>query len=180
MSDEERIEELQRSLQYYKERSEADLLTGLYNRMSFEEYVKERLRKRETGIFFMMDIDNFKAINDRCGHWMGDRVLVHMAGLLKEIFPETICRGRMGGDEFAVYLSGSWRREEIRERITRLNEGFHTMAGTCCAGCETDCSIGITLVEHGDSFYEIYRRADCAMYCAKKSRRKYCWYEDEK
>ena len=84
------------------QQAETDWLTGLYNRMAVEEKVGRRLKKYETGVLFVIDIDNFNSINDRYGHLAGDQVLRGVARILQERVFHSDILGRIGGDEFVV------------------------------------------------------------------------------
>ena len=177
MTEEEKVRELQQKLLYFKERSELDLLTGLYNRMSFESYVSQKLEEKEAGYFLMIDVDNFKGINDLYGHLAGDIVLERTAGLLREVFPATSVIGRMGGDEFAVHVSEIADMEVIETMVGNMIAGFRQTAEEICPDCVTNCSVGITQIHGHEAFRSVYQRSDMAMYKAKKSSREFCWYE---
>lgn len=177
MTEEEKVKELQQKLLYFKERSELDLLTGLYNRMSFESYVSQELERTEAGYFLMIDVDNFKGINDLYGHLTGDIVLERTASLLKKVFPATAVIGRMGGDEFAVHISEITGMAAIEAMIGKMTAGFRQTAEEICPECVTNCSVGITQIHGQEEFRTVYQRSDTAMYIAKKSSREFCWYE---
>ena len=68
----------------------------------------------------MIDLDDFKAVNDTYGHVAGDRVIAGMAGILREVFGESAVIGRLGGDEFAVFENGSSSRKESEEKARRV------------------------------------------------------------
>ena len=82
-----------------------DWLTGLCNRMAMEEKVNRRLRTNGMGVLFVLDIDNFKKINDRYGHLAGDQVLRGVGPILKEVVFGYDIIGRVGGDEFVIFMS---------------------------------------------------------------------------
>ena len=84
---EKEILELQEENSRLKMLSEADGLTGLYNRTTAENIIIERLKKNEGGNLMVVDVDGFKRINDRYGHLFGDEVLKGLTALMKEIFP---------------------------------------------------------------------------------------------
>ena len=98
-----------------KESATHDLLTGLYNRRGLEEfYPKEMARTKRTGLclgIIMIDLDNFKLVNDRYGHLTGDEVLKQFAAILKSCVRETDIVCRIGGDEFLILANGN--KEEI-------------------------------------------------------------------
>jgi len=84
-----------------------DSLTELYNRRQFIVDLENKLSENETGTVILMDIDNFKYINDTLGHVYGDRVLQHVARLIGESIPEGASAYRFGGDEFLVHIKGN-------------------------------------------------------------------------
>ncbi len=101
-----------------------DVLTGLYNRRYFYKYLSEQSDKLWTLLY--MDLDGFKDINDTFGHHQGDRILVRVAELLKEVFPSG--RGvRLGGDEFAVLLESEMQEGVLQKKIGELQERVEQM-----------------------------------------------------
>ena len=86
-------------------RAELDPMTGLFNHVAFEGHVCEALaRGASGGTFFMIDLDDFKLVNDTLGHPEGDRVIVEFADVLSDVFARDAYVGRMGGDEFACTM----------------------------------------------------------------------------
>lgn len=87
------------------QKATCDSLTGLMNRISFEELVTRQLVQCQTPIaYILIDLDNFKYVNDHFGHTSGDETLVFVSGLLRSIFSEPDVIGRLGGDEFVVFV----------------------------------------------------------------------------
>lgn len=149
--------------------AQRDSITGLYNRLSFELLVTEELG-RENGrncAFIMMDIDDFKSINDCYGHAYGDQVLVSLAETMKLSFREEDLLCRMGGDEFAVFIPKTREEDQILSRIQDLLDRMN-------ADMEPErpytCSIGVSVgPDQGVTFEQLYKAADAALYQAKKS-----------
>ena len=151
-----------------------DPLTGLLNRRAFlEEIVRhaERLDREELpGTLMFADLDNFKAVNDRLGHEMGDQVLQYTAALLRKVVRPSDLVARLGGDEFAVWLNGAdqfiaaERAEQLRTQAPReLGEVVaHEVP-------RLGVSIGIATRRAGsrESIDSVMRRADMAMYEVK-------------
>lgn len=153
-------------------RAKRDPLTGLLNRESLKKEVG-RLIRRSSGTkqigCLMLDLDNFKKINDQNGHMVGDQALIEFSKLLKLFFRENDLICRLGGDEFTVFLEID-SLDMLKERVKKLLISLHD------ANYEFDdkkfnisVSIGITLLEKEDATYEdLYKQADRALYHSKK------------
>lgn len=171
-----------------RSQAECDLLTNLLNKKTFERYVHNMVADRnnqELGALFIIDLDNFKRVNDTMGHMFGDKVLMGVADLMREVFRKQDYLGRIGGDEFAVYLSiGKIDREEALNVIKSRAEMFCKMLKSICEdeldeldeGWRISGSVGVSMApEHGDSYEELYKKADEALYKAK-NHGKDCFY----
>ena len=151
--------------------SERDSLTNLYNRRTFLERLEEMLTWRDFGpsSLLYIDLDNFKAVNDLRGHREGDAVLRAVAGLISQgIRPGDLC-GRLGGDEFLLWLA----RSEEEGGVTvakRLLAGIETLR-SLSAGPERPLGLSIGIAVHipntQESVTALIERADTAMYQAK-------------
>lgn len=149
-----------------------DSLTELYNRRCFEQNVTNEIIKQKvdygTTWFLVMDIDNFKEINDEFGHPVGDELLKEFALLLKRQLRKTDIISRIGGDEFAVLLINTTQEDAviIAEKIrTSVEEGIFTISGR---KIKITVSIGISSInEETNTFEEVYKSADMALYNAK-------------
>ena len=149
---------------------EKDPLTGLLNKSAFEEKTAARLRSANGSdglTLLMVDLDDFKGINDRLGHPCGDYVLQQTAQRLQSAFPTATEIGRIGGDEFALmlYTSSPDLLEERCRRFTRL------LGDICWQGSAVGarCSVGLCrVVAPGLSYERVYREADRALYSAKR------------
>ena len=152
-----------------------DALTGLNNRRSFMNLLEtEHTRFERTGMKYaiiMMDVDFFKKVNDTYGHQAGDEVLREVASLMRESFRATDYLGRYGGEEFAAVLVNSDRMgaHRLAERMRHATEikRMDTSAGPF----SVTMSLGIALAEEGMEPEEVLKRADEALYRAKKSGR---------
>ena len=161
------------SQEFYEvtDKSKRDLLTGLYNKRSFEEEVKAALAKKKPDIMsvlMILDFDNFKHVNDTFGHQVGDEVLRSFGRILSRAFRTKDIIGRIGGDEFMVFMPempiGSDRRpEEISTEI--LHELDILKVGKAE---HFSCSIGIGTDTTGYDFKNLYLLADNALYESKK------------
>ncbi len=121
--------------QELREQARQDPLTGLYNRAGVK-MINARLEQISRGVLFMMDLDDFKSINDNYGHAAGDKLLTAIGRILMETFRTDDIVARIGGDEFVAFLSGSDSRitaeqkgQELLERVRTLRiEGIDTAA----------------------------------------------------
>lgn len=123
-----------------------------------------------------MDIDDFKGINDTYGHGVGDQVLRDIADCLLRLFRTSDIVGRIGGDEFAVFLRNTNTSEDILKRARELIADFRQIPVT--EGQYVSCSLGVVVAENGEKdFKSLYSHADEAMYEAKrKGKNQYAVY----
>ena len=143
-----------------------DGLTGLFNKASAEERVDRLLREDAYGTLILMDIDDFKTVNDRYGHDKGDEVLRTVAGCLREAFRGDDVLGRMGGDEMLIYMRNTGGREpavrkleEVQRRLNALPDDWPQIT----------LSAGIAFYpKDGGHYSELFHAADQAMYKAKR------------
>lgn len=154
-------------------KSTTDPLTGILNRAGTENRIRRYLKPDANGFLFMVDLDNFKSINDNMGHAAGDRLLRQFAQLLKKEFREKDVIGRMGGDEFVVYMAGA------RDRIAAENKAERLLALCVELGdiYTVSASVGIAAYPRdGRDYAVLYEKADQAMYQAKKNgKNSYCF-----
>jgi diguanylate cyclase (GGDEF)-like protein len=154
-----------------------DPLTGLLNRRAFlaelPRHIDRLDRESLPGTLIFADFDNFKPVNDRLGHDVGDQLLRHGAELLRRTFRPTDLVARLGGDEFAVWLNGAdhmtaaERAEQLRVEAPRASADLAGDAGNVAF------SIGIATRQpgSGEEIEELMRRADLAMYEVKRAGR---------
>lgn len=158
--------------------AEHDPLTGLFNRAYLEQEATRALQRasavREHGVAMLyIDLDNFKEINDRWGHTVGDRLLVEVAERLSRCSRGRDVTARVGGDEFVVLVD-----EVARERVLDIAESFrerivgHRFEGEDGQPVQIGCSIGVAFIEGREvSFAEALKQADHACYLAKRGGR---------
>lgn len=162
-------EQANAALEYSKameRRAELDSMTELLNHAAFEKYVAAALVEGGEGsAFFMIDLDNFKTVNDALGHPEGDRVIQEFADVLLRVFPRDALVGRMGGDEFAVFSTCPLSVEEAQCKACELIEAWGSHSAS--RAVELGCSVGIVRVVRGETFFDLYRAADCALYASK-------------
>ena len=150
---------------------EKDPLTGVLNRMAFEFYVnhcfKEELGE-QTHALLLLDLDNFKQINDGYGHVLGDYALITTAELLKACVRNSDFVGRLGGDEFVVFLRNV-NKEQAANKAGEICEALEKAEMKSNEAVVT-CSIGIACFpKDGCNFSELYGRADQGLYKVKGS-----------
>ena len=150
-----------------------DQLTGILNKSSFESAVRTRIAKAKGDSYGMMivDIDDFKSINDTLGHSTGDRVLAAMGSLLRENMGEGDIAGRIGGDEFCLFLKTG--RERARADLSEKCEKIRALVAASYADEEQtyhlSCSVGAALFpDDAATFEELYINADKALYSSKR------------
>ncbi len=157
-------------LEKTREMAETDALTHLSNRASFIQNVNTYLSSGGPGAMLMMDVDNFKSVNDVYGHDAGDAVLGIVAESMRDVTEDCDYLCRIGGDEFAIFLVGDRNREELSRVAENLLKAFerNLHAGTFLV--LTTLSVGITRRDTSDQdFSSLYHRADEALYAAKRA-----------
>ena len=155
----------------YITKSRTDYLTGLHNRFYSDELIKEFLDSNENpcGIFGILDIDNFKQVNDTYGHMAGDEVLKRIADNLKEQCGTGNITARVGGDEFLIFLKGVNDPVLTRKKMDQLMKTISFSYEE--KGLETfvSCSAGVVLLHSGENRFKLYETADSNLYDAKRS-----------
>jgi diguanylate cyclase (GGDEF)-like protein len=144
-----------------------DPLTGCPNRRAYLERLTLAIAAAGTARLFavcLIDLDGFKAVNDRDGHAAGDAALTAVTGALTGVVREQDTVARLGGDEFAVLaeVSAMVHADELAERL-------RTAVAVAGRGCGVTASVGVALVEPDDDVNQLLHRADAAMYRAKTS-----------
>ncbi len=149
-----------------------DELTKTMGRGFFTQYTEQLIAEQKYFSFLMVDLDNFKNINDNYGHQIGDEVLKNTADLLRSVLRTSDCICRMGGDEFAVILPGVTNTAQILDIANRIRENLIVTTVSDGSKITVYCSIGVHISDEfkrGESFHEIYAEADRALYRAKNS-----------
>lgn len=146
--------------------AETDWLTGVYNRGGTERRVNEALEKYHTGVMLVLDVDHFKQVNDRFGHIAGDQVLKEIAETLSRMFFRNDIIGRIGGDEFVVFIPVNQDMDFINERCQQIKNRFRdiklpkALSITVCGA----------LYQDGDDYLRMFDRADQLLINEKKRR----------
>lgn len=147
------------------EKASLDGMTKTLNRDVAESQITARLRRVKSGFLFMIDIDNFKTINDSQGHSAGDDALVRFAAQLKKSFRKNDIIGRVGGDEFIVFMTdidgASAACQKANQFLTQLSDWDDL---------QLSASIGIASFPiDGETYSALYEAADAAMYRVKQN-----------
>jgi diguanylate cyclase (GGDEF)-like protein len=148
--------------------SRHDGLTGLANRTTFSDQLRAAVASGGRVSVLLLDLDRFKEVNDTLGHHVGDLLIGEVATRLRSVTPSSATVARLGGDEFAVLLPGS----DAAEARNVAASTWSAIAQPCRVdGVDLDvqCSIGISACpDHGDDPTVLLKRADTAMYAAKR------------
>ncbi len=170
-----RVQTLHRELEATRAESMTDGLTGVYNRKALDghliDLVERNHARREPFCLLLLDIDDFKAVNDTFGHPVGDRVLVAVAGHCRTIIRDNDFIARYGGEEFAVVIPGvSLRvaRKRAEQLCRRIAETHYELDGQQePAVLRVTVSIGVSRYRRGDNVSSVLERADKSLYAAK-------------
>lgn len=143
-----------------------DSLTGTYNHLAFENKCTSLIRQKGTKLLFvMLDVDDFKIVNDTLGHNVGDRVLSQTGQVLKEAVGANGIVGRLGGDEFAAIVFGLEDSDAVDEFCVKLSGRLKNII----FDMEYSASIGMTTGDDRElTFKDLYYEADQAMYYSKR------------
>lgn len=165
-----------------EEKADTDLLTGLNNKLATERKIKEYMRENpdSMGMMFLLDIDNFKKINDTMGHAFGDEVLSSLGKNIGTDFRVTDIMGRTGGDEFTIFLKDLQNNENVLKEAQKLENFFkHFQVGEYTKYSAT-ASIGAAIFPaDGKDFETLYKSADQALYKAKRRGKNQLAFYDE-
>ncbi len=169
------VENLREELQTVKEESMRDGLTGVYNRRAFDHHIQtlvdQHLVNRKSFAILLLDIDDFKRINDTYGHPVGDRVLLALAMACRQMIRSDDFLARYGGEEFAILLPGASRRNAVK----KARQICKSVAKTRYSLDDNDdaltlsitVSIGVAECARQDDVDTLLAKADKALYSAK-------------
>lgn len=163
-----------------KEGAERDSLTKLLNRAAVQHRIdamlSHNIKESRSSALFMIDLDDFKLMNDTCGHLYGDAVLCEMATRIKKVFKETEVVGRVGGDEFTVFVPEVSSLDFIREKAEEVCRSLAAPMKFDARNHSISGSVGISVSPQcGLVFKDLYEKADEALYKAKANG-KNCFY----
>lgn len=161
------IEELERA-------SRTDSLTGAYNKMATKEIIDDFIQKHRdsTHMLLMVDVDDFKQVNDTYGHQNGDAVLMHAIQNLRENYTDGEIIGRVGGDEFVVFIGNVENKERLIEKAQALKELLQQPYQGDGVTIPVSASLGVSMYPaDGRCYEELMFCADSALYEVKASRK---------
>lgn len=163
-------------------KADTDLLTGLTNKLATECRIKEYIEQNPDALamMFVLDIDNFKKINDTLGHAFGDEVLRTFGSTIGSIFRVTDIIGRTGGDEFTIFLKFLKSDENTLKEAQKLVKFFKDFTAGEYVKYSATASIGAAVFPaDGATFDALYKAADAALYKAKKrGKNQLAFYDD--
>lgn len=148
-------------------KSETDGLTGIYNAATTRDLITERIKSTGSNArdaLIVIDCDKYKAINDTYGHLQGDKVLVNIGKGLTQSFRQTDIIGRIGGDEFCVYMMDVPSTEFVVSKCHQLKVLIEELN----TGLNVSVSIGISMLGEETSYEDLFAKADKALYEAKR------------
>lgn len=156
----DKLDLLREENQRLSQLAQTDWLTGLYNRMAVEQKVNDWLKNGRQGTLFALDVDNFKGINDRYGHIAGDRVLQQIAELLLKLAFRTDIVGRIGGDEFIIFMPVSRDGGFIESRCRQIEQRFQDLPRSRFIVRKISLTVCGSGYQAGDDYQSLFDRAD--------------------
>lgn len=172
LSSKRRVEEIMREKESLQVRSELDLMTGLYNKVTAERLISSKLaHNKKRNALMVIDIDNFKQVNDYLGHLVGDHTIRIIADLISGHFRKTDVVGRIGGDEFVVFMEGLPSDDMARKKADSLAKMLRYKPNVTMPA-NVSVSIGLMITQPRPYLFdEVYKGADEALYRAKRNGR---------
>ena len=150
---------------------ERDPMTGLYSKTHSNYLVNQTVSDKTFSMhaLLVIDLDNFKQVNDKLGHLIGDAVIMDMAMNLKMVFRSTDILGHIGGDEFLVLMKDIKTPDIVQERCNQLRDLLRKSYDHEKETVQVSASIGIALAPtHGQDFQTLFSHADAALYQSKR------------
>ena len=146
-----------------------DILTGLLNRAALDRAISRHINAGDKGgVYLLLDLDNFKRVNDTIGHQKGDYLLKQFAGALVKGFRDSDLKARLGGDEFVVFMPNQVDEEILRKKLSSFIQYVDREIFGEYSVCEVSVSIGAAFIRgESSTVSSLYREADSAMYVAK-------------
>lgn len=170
LSPRRRLREIRQEKEKFKEKAEVDGMTSLYNKATTETLINEILEDRENNhALLVIDVDNFKAVNDNLGHKTGDHTISVIAGVIVGQFRKSDIVGRFGGDEFVVLMKNVTDKDAPRRLANRIIDIVNKRTNLTIPDF-VSVSIGIACSNNEVvTMDELFKRADSALYVSKKA-----------
>ena len=165
---------------YYLSENAKDAATGLLNKRAINEYALERIQNSKQSVYLILiDIDDFKLVNDKYGHMFGDEVIMKSAEILRSVTQTRGMAGRFGGDEFMLVLENVPTEDDLR-RIMKVISKHADWSFSEKEGFKISYSCGISKYpDDGTTYEELFKKADKALYIAKdKGKNRYIIYRE--
>lgn len=163
-------------------KADTDLLTGLNNKLATERKIKNYMAQnpQTQSMMFLLDVDNFKTVNDTMGHAFGDEVLSSLGEEISSIFRASDIIGRVGGDEFMIFLKGVPNAAVIRKEAKKVEDFFRSFQVGENVKYSVHASIGVAVFpQEGADFETLYKAADEGLYKAKRrGKNQLAFFED--
>ncbi len=178
----ENVDEETRAFNKLLDDVQRDPFTGLFNKPATGELVQREILgdPSKRGALCIIDVDNFKQVNDSLGHAMGDTVIKRLASGLSSIFRSDDIVGRIGGDEFIVYVKNMPKLRPLLQKMDVVMEFFRQTFEDGDVRVSISCSVGIALYpKDGATYDELYKLADKALYRSKLTKGTYNFYDKE-
>lgn len=163
-----------REIEQLERESKTDSLTGAYNKMATRDMIDDYIKAHPTGthMLLLIDVDNFKKVNDTYGHQCGDEILTYVIQNLRDTYVSGEIIGRIGGDEFVVFISDVKEKAQLLEKAQELHNLLHRPYRRGNQTIPVSASIGVAMYpEDGVCYDELLYCADNALYEVKATQK---------
>ncbi len=178
------IDLFKKEIEQLEHESKTDSLTGAYNKMATKKKIDSYIEAHKNGahMLLLIDVDDFKKVNDTYGHQCGDEVLTYVIGNLRKTYVSGEVIGRVGGDEFVVFIGEVKDKEQLIEKAQELKELLHQPYQRGEQIVPVSASVGVAMYpEGGASYEELLYNADNALYEVKATKKgNFAIYEPKK
>lgn len=160
---------------------ELDYLTGIFHRGAMEKKINEVLSEKRYGVLFIIDIDNFKEINENYGHSMGDATLCRLTEMLQTITLRNDILGRVGGDEFVIFMPIAQNISFVENRCKQMQKSLKKLQLDDKFKLRISLTIAGSIYKDEDTFTDMFDRAASSLYQKKQEKEEddYADLEDE-
>lgn len=159
------------------EKTKRDPMTGLYNKYAMQEQTDACLKESDSEAIhalFILDLDNFRYVNDTYGHFAGDQVLSDLGRKLQRMFRQDDIIARIGGDEFAVLMKNAASYRTVRDKARQVSTVLRTIRINDSTQSMVSASIGVALAPRdGETYISLLEKADAALYYVKDNGKKH-------